>query len=45
MGIETFYDAKQVKQNSVKKLISTSQRRAEHPFAGGNTQHLQYGYK
>ena len=32
---------KDLKKNfSVKKLISTSKQRAEHPSAGGNTQHL-----
>ena len=25
---------------SIKKLISTSERHAEHPFAGQNTQHM-----
>ena len=26
---------------SIKKLISISERRAEHPFAGRNTQHIK----
>ena len=28
---------------SIKKMISTSNRHAEHPFAGRNTQHLRAG--
>ena len=29
---------------SVKKLISTSEQRAEHPFAGRNTQHINTNF-
>ena len=35
----TFYDLKIRKKLCIKKLISTSKQRAEHPFTGRNTQH------